>query len=233
MGVSKELRSGIRESIEILANEVIAQRIAGNKAVYDGPNRVDAKVLTTQCLRYLYRLLVLLYAESRPELGIVPVNDEAYQEGYSLDRLRELCLVDLDTEHARAGSHLNLSLTALFELVNEGYHQQHAEQQMFVDDANVADRSEERYLQFPGLDAQLFDTKSTELLDGVTLRNEALQQVLRKLMLSTGKRKSDSAGFISYAQLGINQLGAVYEGLMAYTGFFATGDLFDVADYRL
>ena len=229
VGVSKELRSGIRESIEILANEVIAQRIAGNKAVYDGPNRVDAKVLTTQCLRYLYRLLVLLYAESRPELGIVPVNDEAYQEGYSLDRLRELCLVDLDTEHARAGSHLNLSLTALFELVNEGYHQQHAEQQMFVDETNVADRSEELYLQFPGLDAQLFDTKSTELLDGVTLRNEALQQVLRKLMLSTGKRKSDSAGFISYAQLGINQLGAVYEGLMAYSGFLATGDLFEVA----
>jgi hypothetical protein len=229
VGVSKELRSGIRESIEILANEVIAQRLANNKAVYEGPNRVDAKVLTTQCLRYLYRLLVLLYAESRPELGIVPVNDEAYQEGYSLDRLRELCLVDLDTEHARAGSHLNLSLTALFELVNEGYHQQHAEQQMFVDDANVADRSEELYLQFPGLDAQLFDTKSTELLDGVTLRNEALQQVLRKLMLSTGKRKSDSAGFISYAQLGINQLGAVYEGLMAYSGFLATGDLFEVA----
>ena len=229
VGVSKELRSGIRESIEILANEVIAQRIAGNKAVYDGPNRVDAKVLTTQCLRYLYRLLVLLYAESRPELGIVPINDEVYQEGYSLDRLRELCLVDLDTEHSRNGSHLNQSLTALFELVNEGYHQEHAEQQMFVDDANVADRSEERYLQFPGLDAQLFDTKSTELLDGVTLRNEALQQVLRKLMLSTGKRNSDSAGFISYAQLGINQLGAVYEGLMAYSGFLATGDLFEVA----
>ena len=229
VGVSKELRSGIRESIEILANEVIAQRLTNNKAVYEGPNRVDAKVLTTQCLRYLYRLLVLLYAESRPELGIVPVNDEAYQEGYSLDRLRELCLVDLDTEHSLNGSHLNLSLTALFELVNEGYHQQHAEQQMFVDDANVADRSEELYLQFPGLDAQLFDTKSTELLDGVTLRNEALQQVLRKLMLSTGKRKSDSAGFISYAQLGINQLGAVYEGLMAYSGFLATNDLFEVA----
>ena len=33
---------------------------------------------------------MLLYAQSRPELGIVPVDDEAYQEGYSLDRLREL-----------------------------------------------------------------------------------------------------------------------------------------------
>ena len=85
------------------------------------------------------------------------------------------------------------------------------------------------YLQFPGLDALLFDTRSTRYLDEVKLRNEALQQVLAKLMLATGKKKGDSAGYISYAQLGINQLGAVYEGLMAYTGFFATGDLFEVA----
>ncbi len=140
-----------------------------------------------------------------------PVDDEACQEGYSLDRLRELSLVDLDTEHSRNGSHLNQSLTALFELVNASHHHKQAEQQLFVDHTNVADRSEELYLQLPGLDAQLLDAKSTELLDGVTLRSEALQQVLRTLILSTGKRKSDSAGFISYAQLGINQLGAVYE----------------------
>ena len=31
--------------------------------------------------------------------------------------------------------------------------------------------------------------------------------------------------FISYVDLGINQLGAVYEGLMSYTGFFAADDL--------
>ena len=61
------------------------------------------------------------------------------------------------------------------------------------------------------------------------LRNEALQQVLRKLMLAPGKRRNDAAGFISYAQLGINQLGAVYEGLMAYTGFYAHTDLYEVA----
>ncbi len=79
------------------------------------------------------------------------------------------------------------------------------------------------------MDALLFDTRSTRYLDEVKLRNEALQQVLAKLMLATGKKKGDSAGYISYAQLGINQLGAVYEGLMAYTGFFATGDLFEVA----
>ncbi|MEZ5380505.1 MAG: hypothetical protein R2754_01775 [Microthrixaceae bacterium] len=233
VGVSKALREGIRDSIEILANEVIAQRLNTGKAVYNPETGIDATELTRQCLRYLYRLLVLLYAESRPELGIVPANDEAYTEGYSLDRLRELCQVDLDTEHARNGTHLNESLTGLFELVNQGYHAESAEQQLFasersLDEAN-AQPTNEFYLQFPGLDALLFDTRSTRYLDEVKLRNEALQQVLAKLMLATGKKKGDSAGYISYAQLGINQLGAVYEGLMAYTGFFATGDLFEVA----
>ena len=233
VGVSKALREGIRDSIEILANEVIDQRLKTGKAVYSTETGIDANELTSQCLRYLYRLLVLLYAESRPELGIVPANDEAYTEGYSLDRLRELCQVDLDTEHARNGTHLNESLAGLFELVNKGYHAETAEQQLFasersLDDAN-AQPTNEFYLQFPGLDALLFDTRSTRYLDEVKLRNEALQQVLAKLMLATGKKKSDSAGYISYAQLGINQLGAVYEGLMAYTGFFATGDLFEVA----
>ncbi len=122
VGVSKALREGIRDSIEILANEVIAQRLATGKAVYNKQSGIDANELTSQCLRYLYRLLVLLYAESRPELGIVPANDETYTEGYSLDRLRELCQVDLDTEVSRNGTHLNESLTGLFELVNKGYH---------------------------------------------------------------------------------------------------------------
>ena len=45
-----------------------------------------------------------------------------------------------------------------------------------------------------------------------------------------GRRgRTERGGFISYAQLGINQLGAVYEGLMSYTGFIADEDLYEVA----
>ena len=39
-----------------------------------------------------------------------------------------------------------------------------------------------------------------------------------------GKRK----GRVSYQLLSINQLGAVYEALLAYRGFFATEDLYEV-----
>lgn len=234
VGVSKDLREGIRHSIEILANEVIEQRLELSRQRHDvryaGEN-VDPRQLTTQCLRYLYRLLVLLYAESRPELGIVPVDDEVYLTGYSLDRLRELALVELDTDDARNGSHLDESLRSLFALVNDGNHAE-AANALFASEYHDVVESREDYLQFPGLDALLFAPRSIELLDGVTLRNAALQKVLRLLMLtSEGKGRGQKAdrGFISYAQLGINQLGAVYEGLMAYTGFFAADDLYEVA----
>lgn len=234
VGVSKELREGMRFSVEMLANEVIAQRLAAGRGVYEGENRVEPVDLTTQCLRYLYRLIVLLYAESRPELGVLPTNDDAYVAGYSLDRLRELTLVSLDDEHSRNGSHLDESLRMLFDLVNRGYHSNEETQLVFVEPENESDmvRSNEDYLEFPGLDATIFDPGSTPLLDGVTLRNEALQKVLVLLMLNReSKRAQDQRGFISYAQLGINQLGAVYEGLMAYTGFFAREDLYEVAKH--
>ena len=63
VGVSKDLRDGVRESIELLASEVLRRRAS------PGPARdVDelAADLTRQSLRYLYRILFLLYAEARP-----------------------------------------------------------------------------------------------------------------------------------------------------------------------
>ncbi|AZZ43417.1 restriction endonuclease [Acidipropionibacterium jensenii] len=60
------------------------------------------------------------------------------------------------------------------------------------------------------------------------LGNEALQKVLSRLLL-TKESKGRERGFISYVELGINQLGSVYEGLMSYTGFFASEELYEVA----
>ncbi|WP_210767299.1 class I SAM-dependent DNA methyltransferase [Flavimobilis rhizosphaerae] len=83
-------------------------------------------------------------------------------------------------------------------------------------------------LAFNPLRADLFKPEATVLIDDVGLGNEALQKVLGHLLLSKEARGRDR-GFISYAELGINQLGAVYEGLMSYTGFFAETDLYEVA----
>lgn len=79
----------------------------------------------------------------------------------------------------------------------------------------------------PAYDPAVPESKRGPYLD-TRLRNETLHKVLRRLMLTKGKGK-ERGGFISYAQLGINQLGAVYEGLMSYTGFIAVEDLYEVA----
>ena len=83
-------------------------------------------------------------------------------------------------------------------------------------------------MTFRSLRADLFTPAATAHIDEVGLGNAALQQVLRHLLLSK-EQKGRDRGFISYAELGINQLGAVYEGLMSYTGFFAETDLYEVA----
>lgn len=227
VGVSKDLRDGVRLSIELIANEVVDRRRARDLP----PLPADrAQPLAVQSLRFLYRILFLLYAEASPHLGVLPVGAPEYDQGYSLDRLRELVQVTLATDQARNGTHLYESLGALFRLVDRG-HTPTADDD--VDDEGRADETEDDAafgpgLTFHGLRADLFRPEATAHIDAVGLGNEILQKVLQHLLLSKEKRGRDR-GFISYAELGINQLGAVYEGLMSYTGFFATEDLYEVA----
>ncbi|HEY5151295.1 MAG TPA: hypothetical protein VIJ23_16045 [Mycobacterium sp.] len=221
VGVSKELRDGVRVSIEIIANDVVTRRAEQGLPPLPGE---QAQPLAKQALRYLYRILFLLYAEASPELAVLPVGAPEYDRGYSLDRLRELVQVPLTGQHARSGTHLYASLDLLFALVD-------GRRQGVTPEAPVGGEDDAALtpgLAFDPLRADLFRPAATALIDEVRLGNLALQQVLGHLLLSKEKRGRDR-GFISYAELGINQLGAVYEGLMSYTGFFADTDLYEVA----
>jgi hypothetical protein len=229
VGVCKELREGLRESVELIAKEILS-RIHGHPADPSelGDSTELATRLTRESLRYLYRILFLLYAEARPELGILPSKDEAYQDGYGLARLGELVSYDLP-EESQDRFHFYESLDLLFRLVDQGHRD--------LEDRAQGDREllDADGIRFESLRSDLFKADATPLIGTVRidgekvdtrLRNKVLWQVLNLLMLSRGK---NGKGFISYAQLGINQLGAVYEGLMSYTGFFATEDLYEVA----
>ncbi|MFJ6636395.1 type II restriction endonuclease subunit M [Streptomyces sp. NPDC091376] len=227
VGVSKELREGLRQSVELIAQEIL-DRVHDQDADPSelGGSTELANRLTRESLRYLYRILFLLYAEARPELGILPSKDEAYQDGYGLGRLGELVSYDLPDE-AQDGFHFHESLDLLFRLVDQGHRT--LEEMESSDTGLDADG-----IRFESLRSDLFHANATPLIGSVRidgqrvdtrLRNKVLWRVLNRLMLSHGTGK----GFISYAQLGINQLGAVYEGLMSYTGFFASEDLYEVA----
>lgn len=213
VGVSKDLREGVRLSIEIIANEVVRRRAA--RGLKPLPAE-QAQPLAIQSLRFLYRILFLLYAEASPQFGVLPVGSAAYERGYGLDRLRDLTLVELAGPAARAGTHLYDSLDTLFRLVDRS------------PDAAAAAGVAPEGLEFRSLRADLFRPAAVAHIGEVKLGNAELQKVLGHLLLSKETRGKDR-GFISYAELGINQLGAVYEGLMSYTGFFATEDLYEVA----
>ncbi|WP_067795219.1 restriction endonuclease [Actinomadura formosensis] len=233
VGVSKELRDGLKESVELIANEVlnrIREQDVDPEDVME--SRELAGRLGRESLRYLYRILFLLYAEARPELGILPTNDQDYLKGYSLARLGDLVVNDLTGEQARNSFHLYESLDLLFRMVNKGYRPR---------TARTEDGPDGEGLRFEPLRSDLFEPDSVKLIGSISvdddedervidtrLRNETLHRVLRRLMLTKGRRR-ERGGFISYAQLGINQLGAVYEGLMSYTGFIASEDLYEVA----
>ena len=215
VGVSKDLREGVRSSIEILANEVVRRRAV--RGLEPLPQE-RAQDLALQSLRYIYRIIFLLYAEASPELGVLPVGATEYDAGYGLDRLRELALRELHEESALAGTHIYESLDRLFHLVDEGHNEQ----------VPAAQEGSFDGLVFRPMRADLFRPAATALIDEVGLGNGALLRVLRHLLLTKENSKS-GRGFISYVELGINQLGAVYEGLMSYSGSFATERLWEVA----
>ncbi|WP_319462648.1 class I SAM-dependent DNA methyltransferase [Micromonospora sp. RTP1Z1] len=258
VGVSKELRHGLQRSVEILANEVLRRMAepANNVRPEDieSPKLPFARELTRECLRYLYRILFLLFAEARPELGILPTDDGSYESGYSMARLRELCARDeeLVEEEARNGFHLYASLDVLFNKVNFGHRKYGTEpdDDLPGDDEETRRekaerRSDDHGLRFEALRSTLLEPGAIRLIGGRTLdprsdedenprwldlrpRNVALHEVLRLLTLKQGKN-GERGGFVSYRNLGINQLGAVYEGLMSYTGIIADEDLCEVA----
>ena len=226
--VSTDLREGAQQAIELLGNEAIRYlRETRKKGVFgssDSAESIDPKQLTRECLLWLYRLIFLFYVESRSEeLGVAPMKSTAYRMGYSLESLRALETVPLTTPQAQNGTYIDASLRQLFSLVNDG-HPKDQQMALAVGIDAVAFR-------IHGLKSRLFDDGETPILKKVQFRNAVLQRVVELLSLSReGKHKS--RGRISYASLGINQLGAVYEGLLSYTGFFAKEDLIEVANAK-
>ena len=220
-GVSEDLKYALRSAIELLGNEAVAQlrkkAQESKQGFYSGKDAVDPGDLSLESLRLVYRLMFLFYIEARPELGYVPIQkSDIYAKGYSLESLRDLEMVPLQTTEARDGRYFDATLRQLFRLVREGCG---ASQER----ALIAGSEKEVFSLAP-LDSRLFEEHATPLLNQVTFPNHIWQQVIKGMSLSRGRRK----GRVSYQLLSINQLGAVYEALLSYRGFFAQEDLYEV-----
>ena len=220
-GVSEDLKYALRSAIELLGNEAVSQlrkkAQESKQGFYSGKDAVDPGDLSLECLRLVYRLMFLFYIEARPELGYVPIQkSDIYAKGYSLESLRDLEMVPLQTTEARDGRYFDATLRQLFRLVREGCGAS-------LERALIAGSEKEVFSLAP-LDSRLFEEDATPLLNQVTFPNHIWQQVIKGMSLSRGRRK----GRVSYQLLSINQLGAVYEALLSYRGFFAQEDLYEV-----
>lgn len=223
-GVSQDLKYALRECIELLGNEVL----------YDMKHRlgrsfetdpVDAGQLTIECLRYMYRMLFMLFIESRPELGYAPIKAQSYLTGYSLESLRDIAdSVRDDVTEVGEGFYLHESLSKLYDLIYNGYPKKEEDLIKYSKEESLHDM----FLISP-LKAHIFDPEYTKLISGSKIRNKVMLRIIDLMSLTreTGRRNS-RRGRISYANLGINQLGAVYEALLSYRGFIAEHTLFEV-----
>lgn len=230
--VSTDLKYALRECIELIANEAIRYKREVAKEKLFERNDLDlAEQLSRESLRYMYRLLFMFYIEARPELGYAPIDAEAYLKGYSVEHLRELEQTQLTTSEAQEGFYFHDSLKQLFSLIWQGYPRRDAgASQLDLTGAHDGlldiDWHNNGFTIAP-LQGHLFDPARTPLLGSVRLRNSVLQRVIELMSLSRGGGKR-RRGRISYGTLGINQLGAVYESLLSFRGFFAEEELFEV-----
>jgi type I restriction-modification system DNA methylase subunit len=224
--VSEDLKYSVRAAIELLGNEAASQlreqAVVAKRGFYSGGEKLDPARLSLECLRVIYRLLFLFYIEARPDLNYVPItSDETYARGYSLDALVTLAERSQHVLTGGEGTFFNSSLKRLFGVIANGYGN--------AEEFKLTGGTLHDVFALAPLDSRLFDNNTTPMLNNVDFPNRVWAEVLYKMAFARAAGRHGKPGRVSYQLLSINQLGAVYEALLSYRGFFAEEDLYEVA----
>lgn len=215
-GVSSTLKASVFNAIETLMSALVkqAQEVVrlpiplSDRAAQHRRNLAEQALgnlpkLYEQSLILLYRLLFVLYAESR---ALLPVDNEIYRDSYSLEPLRD--------EIERPGNaylpdsfRLWETIQSLFRLIHRG--------------CNTT------RLVVPAYNGELFRPESTALLNALRVPDDALAEVLRQLSMTPPTRDRGRER-ISYRDLGVEQLGSVYEGLLEFEPRLASEPMVEV-----
>jgi hypothetical protein len=186
--VTKDLKEGIIHAVEALANEAIwyhyhIQAIQENLDETDDNFEQEVK---DDCLRVIYRLLFIFYAESREDLDVLPSNDPIYNRGYSMEMLRDLEQVPLNSETSLNGYFFHESLSKLFHVLSSGYREK--------------ENGNNKSFKVRHIDSPIFDDGKLNHLHKVKFRNKVWQDIICRLSLSKQQRNR-ARGRISYANL--------------------------------
>jgi hypothetical protein len=216
-GVSSRLKTSVFQAIEQLMSSLVSRADELLKRLpMDEPREQhrrylaqqalnDLPALYTQSLVFLYRLLFILYAESRE---LLPVDNAVYRDSYSLNPLRdEIQQPGAERRYQPDEFRLWETLQALFRLIHRG--------------CNTTQ------LVVPAYNGNLFDPQSTSFLQAIRIPDATLYRVLLQLSVTppTKERGQDP---IDYRDLGVEQLGAVYEGLLEFEPRVASEPMVEV-----
>lgn len=169
--------------------------------------------LYSQALKVLYRLLFILYAESR---NLLPMDLPTYRDGYSLTRLSRRA-TNPETDPRLGGRHVRCffesTIRALFNLLRRGV------------DLGPEGR-------VPAYGGALFDVSpdnpaSTHFIESLTWGDAVVAEVLDYLTRVEGKRGGGKQP-VSYRELDVEHLGSIYEGLLEQTLSITDAELWRV-----
>jgi hypothetical protein len=195
-GVCRSLRDGVLAASAEILRALVATRVRLKPDIIRPGHRDSESVVSglsrtlddgfEQALTIVYRILFLLFAEAR---ALVPLWHPIYRESYSVEGLRDAA----EQPHQTPG--LWDALRAIARLAHAG--------------CRAGD------LQVTAFNGRLFAPARTPLAERRGLDDEAARSAI--VALST-RPATDRAGRerIAYRDLGVEQLGAVYETLLDY-----------------
>lgn len=149
----------------------------------------ECKEYYREILHVIYRIMFLMFAEQR---GMLPARNSLYSEAYSITSLREKA-----SRILRRDKHKDIwkGLLVTFKIIRNG-----------VEDAQSK-------LTTFGYNGSLFDETGIQRLESLDCENEAVLKAIRYLTYFEGE------GFqqrISYVDLGVEEIGSIYESLLDY-----------------
>ena len=190
VGVSDDLKNRVYDALRLL----ISGFLDFPRNDFDRANPPLGEI-QTNCLILLYRILFILYAESR---NLLPLDNRDYAMQYSLDHLATDIHEKLDSGIAFApGANLYwMGLRQLFAFINDGW--------------------EDHIPQYNG---GLFNPGQHPFLERYVIGDDALAQVIELLT------RTEEGERIAYRDLDVRHLGDIYEGLLEYQPQIADQDL--------
>ncbi len=152
--------------------------------------RVDRAFAFDQALTLVYRVLFLLFAEAR---GLVPVWNDVYRDAYTIEALIRRALRQGSGAAGSAGTGLWKAFQAISRLAHAG--------------CKAGD------LDVTAFNGRLFSPRHAPLVE----RRRVSDAVMRDMLLSlTSEHTRQGRRRISYHDLGVEQLGSVYERILEH-----------------